>query len=633
MAMTSSTQQSIPGTLSKTCPTYVHLIVQLEDHWAAVQISLCPFVIQDISGQTFYRCHYRYTLCCSSIDEEDGSLHSFVEKTVQTIYDVYYQPLWWNFSDQQSWTKETQRPGNHDANFSCAKVTELQLLNYINSATKAINDNIVSIHISATEITATPAPKRPREHYIDDSITEENVYKRGKHRRRGTTRSSGQEIADVESSNDVRVCGRGSVASEEMLCQKISKNIVKKIRHGLKSQKGDRGVNTRFIEDFSIEQYKDPFEYFESQLWLQSSKFIDTANKTAWKYRFLACCIHLCRAGQVVSSERKVPFVGTNLLTVHRWRCAANIINMIVNGLTEAWGEKADLVYEALAEKNCILTECSKLSERKRHEVVGIVVKILSQEEVPATDFQCPRFHPAFCISTVLNKDYVEVCHALDLGYYARRGLLITKENLFRLPWEPMNQIAITSTIPDSILQEIRPNNSDRSDADSQQAISTHDPINIRSTSHSPLLSVCTHEDAGQQEYSSRYPNFPHEQQIVPHEGSLILARNELHPAPQLSPGGRGQVQSILPESSEAEQLNPYNTMISQDSAFDDQPAIQQNHPKESEQLKNGIVNSALDGCQREFSIPLLSTEQQASQLSAEPGTKLLCFKETQSDI
>ena len=32
-----STQQSIPGTLSKICPTYVHLIVQLEDHWAAVQ--------------------------------------------------------------------------------------------------------------------------------------------------------------------------------------------------------------------------------------------------------------------------------------------------------------------------------------------------------------------------------------------------------------------------------------------------------------------------------------------------------------------------------------------------------------------------------------------------------------------
>ncbi|TEY30289.1 hypothetical protein BOTCAL_0885g00030 [Botryotinia calthae] len=511
------------------------------------------------------------------MDEEDESLYSFIEKTVQTIYD--------NSSNRSSYTKETQRPGNHDANFSCAKVTELQLLNYINSATKAINDNIVSIHTSTTEIIATAAPKRPREQCIDGSITEENVYKRERHRRPSTARSSGQEITDVESSNDVRICGRGLVASEEMLCQKISKNIVKKILHGLKSQKGDRGANTRFIEDFSIEPYKDPFEYFESQLWLQSSKFIATANKTAWKYRFLACCTHLCRAGQVVSREQKVPFVGTNILAVHRWRCVANIINMIVNGLTEAWGEKADLVYEALAgknfntiegtdlsdlstEKNCILTECSKLSERKRHEVVGIVVELLSREEVPATGFQCPRFHPAFCISTVLNKEYtalnsilyVEVCHALDLGYYARRGLLITKENLFRLPWEPMNQIAIIGTIPDSILQEIRPNNSDRSNADSQQAILTDDPINVRSTSHLPLLSDCTHEDAGQQESSSRYPNFPHEQQEVPHEASLILARNELHPAPQLSPGGRGQVQSILPEShesSEAEQLNP----------------------------------------------------------------------------
>jgi hypothetical protein len=98
MVTTCAVQQA---TLSKTCSTYVHLVVQLEDHWAAVQITLCPFIIQDISGQTFYRCHYRYTLCCSSNDGEDASTRSLVQNAVQTIYDAYYRPLLWNFSDEQ----------------------------------------------------------------------------------------------------------------------------------------------------------------------------------------------------------------------------------------------------------------------------------------------------------------------------------------------------------------------------------------------------------------------------------------------------------------------------------------------------------------------------------------------------
>ncbi|KAM3064717.1 hypothetical protein ACMFMG_010637 [Clarireedia jacksonii] len=482
---TCAAQQAIPHTLSKARPTYVHLVVPLEDHWAAVQISLCPFIIQDIPGQTFYRCHYRYTLCCSSEDREDASTRSLVENAVQTIYDAYYRPVWWNFSDEQSYTKETPGSADHEANITCTKATELQLLNYINSATKAPEDGIVLFCKPAAEVTALSGSKRRRDQ------SQENAYHRGKRRKSATPGSPGQETADIESNDDIELSSRVSAAEEKTGCQKTSDILAKKILDGLKNRKRAHTVNTQFIEESSIEGSRiegssieqDPSKYYESQLWLQSSKLIDTAKTTAWKYRFLASCFRLVRTGQAVSNEQEVEFIGTSSLQIHRWMSAAGIINMIVNGLAEAWGEKADLVYEALAVKNYLLSTCSKWSEERRNKVVALVVEILSQADVPATDFQCSRFHPAFCISVALNREYMaltstlrisliglnsytEICHALKLGYYTQRGLLIAKDNLFRFPWESKTQLAIRGTIADHILRETQPTDSGQLNAD-----------------------------------------------------------------------------------------------------------------------------------------------------------------------
>ncbi|KAM3074526.1 hypothetical protein ACMFMF_006533 [Clarireedia jacksonii] len=339
---------AIPPTLSKAHATYVHLVVQLEGHWAAVQIGLYPFIIQDISGQTFYRCHYRYTLCCSSKDREDTSTRSLVENAVQTVYDAYYRPVWWNFSDRQSYTKETPASGDREANLTCTKAAELQLLKYMNSASKAVDDG-VNDGIAVTKFTTPSSSKRPRKQSDYANITEENGHERGKRRKPDTISRPSQETTDIESSDDTELRSRDPAAGEETLCEKLSGVVVKKILKGLKDQKMACAVNMQFIEGFSIEGSsieQDPSKYFESQLWLHSHKLINTAKAIAWKYRFLASCFRLVRAGEVSSENGIEPI---NIDAIQKWEVAAEIINMIVDGLAVAWGEKAELVYDALA--------------------------------------------------------------------------------------------------------------------------------------------------------------------------------------------------------------------------------------------------------------------------------------------
>ena len=81
-------------TLSTTRPTYVQFPVQLERHWAAVQITVTPFILRKIPGQTFYTSSYRYTLCC------DLANPSPICQIVQRTYDVDYHPIQWDFSNK-----------------------------------------------------------------------------------------------------------------------------------------------------------------------------------------------------------------------------------------------------------------------------------------------------------------------------------------------------------------------------------------------------------------------------------------------------------------------------------------------------------------------------------------------------
>lgn len=78
--------------VSKECTTRIHFPVYYNDHWAAVQLSISPFELQDIPKQKFFRCRFRYTWCCETAPAAD------ITGEVQRIYDYYFQPTQWDFS-------------------------------------------------------------------------------------------------------------------------------------------------------------------------------------------------------------------------------------------------------------------------------------------------------------------------------------------------------------------------------------------------------------------------------------------------------------------------------------------------------------------------------------------------------
>ncbi|TGO85296.1 hypothetical protein BPOR_0411g00050 [Botrytis porri] len=257
------------------------------------------------------------------------------------------------------------------------------------------------------------------------SITGKNARKKT---RFVTSNSSSQETSNNESNG-----GRKSVEDSTVLveCTKISTAIVRKILLGLKAPKNEVDeVNTQPIVDFGVKNSLS--KCIEDQLWLQSSKCVHQAKKTAWNYRFLASCFRIVRLGQTGCSEPTVENIDKTLWTIQRWTVAADAINMIDDGLAKTWGEKADLVYEAFA--NCL--------KKNDKWFVALIVETLSGKQIPANNLQY-QFNPAFCISTPLIKwdSYAEVCNALKLKSYAHRGLHV-KENLFRLPWVYSNQLA-----------------------------------------------------------------------------------------------------------------------------------------------------------------------------------------------
>ncbi|OBT76567.1 hypothetical protein VF21_05444 [Pseudogymnoascus sp. 05NY08] len=86
------------------------------------------------------------------------------------------------------------------------------------------------------------------------------------------------------------------------------------------------------------------------ELWRRSSAIVADAKATAWKHSFLAACIRNVRT-ITFQSDEDLDQLHAKRYTINRWTTAATMVNSIVSGLwqVKSWGEKAVLVYEALA--------------------------------------------------------------------------------------------------------------------------------------------------------------------------------------------------------------------------------------------------------------------------------------------
>jgi hypothetical protein len=91
-AETREGSQSPRRAVSRECPTHIHFPIHDDGHWAAVQLSILPFELQDIPKQKFFQSRFRYTWCCETAPRAD------ITRDVQGVYDDYFHPSPWDFS-------------------------------------------------------------------------------------------------------------------------------------------------------------------------------------------------------------------------------------------------------------------------------------------------------------------------------------------------------------------------------------------------------------------------------------------------------------------------------------------------------------------------------------------------------
>lgn len=245
------------------------------------------------------------------------------------------------------------------------------------------------------------------------------------------------EIDGDDDTNTVEVqsTGDSSISVNDMKVRQAVKNISNKIQKGLDEIKAALEKSNKQCTDLVVagdqlipQDFNDRFERGESNiedlenlLWNQSSTVVRKALGVAWKCSFIAVCLRKIR--QRAPNAYKI--TGASQSTISRWTVAASITNSIVDGLWVTWGPKAALVYEALAckchtllfnaavdfvpVKSYSMSSITQLSDSMLPSIVqGVIENIAKDSRLPAL-LDSYVFHPAACISSALNLEYVTI--------------------------------------------------------------------------------------------------------------------------------------------------------------------------------------------------------------------------------
>ncbi|KFZ02083.1 hypothetical protein V500_00451 [Pseudogymnoascus sp. VKM F-4518 (FW-2643)] len=468
-------------TISMNSPTYIHFTVNLEPHWAAVQITITPFTVRTIPGQTFYTSKYRYMLCC------DLANPTAISQIVQQTYDNSYRPTQWNFSEESCCTIDPIV-----AIGDCEAAVASKLCQYKGST--AETQIIDVIEVSDIEDGSTHSRRKRRrgpssnqmedaayasirQKYIrcssnfDDGSGEAGITGDDDTRNDDTgddntgeddtgddntgdddtgdddtgdddtgdddTGNTGDEGTgdddtgntgdDYTGDDDGRVDDEGnedvgdSDGESDDTGVDDARKIANKIRIGIEKISKALPANAVDIQ-LPIGQ-KSPeglATYYETRLWAAASKTSKTAKEKIWMFRFLASCFALVRK-KIGSGERRSKSGVGSIRTADRWISVAGMVNLIVNELSSYWGWKADLVYHALAAKNYSLGNCGRFSKTKQEKIINYVVEELRDYQIPPFVEPYPiMFHPAVLISKSLYLKYSLACEFLGLDFYAK---------------------------------------------------------------------------------------------------------------------------------------------------------------------------------------------------------------------
>jgi hypothetical protein len=261
----------------------------------------------------------------------------------------------------------------------CAAAVISKLREYIESSSRSENHSIEVVGDSDIEDdTACSSLKRSRRPSASDAAESARANKFQK-RRLSTTdvrntdsegedqddHAGGDDDGDREAEDDGDVQGKGEDDDDgDGALLELARKIAKKIRSGLK--KISKEVLTQDIEVWSPGRQKTVYDlslHIEDRLWDQASSNTKSTEETNWMLKYLASCYALFRIRTGSSEPHLVENAQASTIgdkkstkrsirTLDKWRSAANVVNLIINGLSERWGWKADLVSHALASNN-----------------------------------------------------------------------------------------------------------------------------------------------------------------------------------------------------------------------------------------------------------------------------------------
>ncbi|KAH0562306.1 hypothetical protein GP486_003000 [Trichoglossum hirsutum] len=365
--------------LSRENPTYIHLTVELNGHRAAVQIVISPRPHPQFRRQRIFSPLYRYSLCCQSRSSSIEDASRRISQTVQNIIGAYFQLGEWDFSDQDCYSRDLESP-DCPSEASCTLIADAALRRYT-----------TPIQGTGMEVGST----------------------RSKGRKRRKTVEPGSENSESSSSNAFEYPNQNGISDLELVL-KVTRNI----------QKGLKAVRSQKIKDNLLpsDSRKRSYMYYAVKLQEAAEKFRqDFQAKKAefWYTSFLSGSAYLASGSLParpveLSDDVNLRTTEQSISSLSRWRCVARLANAIVTGLYCTWKEKAFLVIHALAERNCYLTVISNFGFERLHRIAtGVVGRM--QDLVPEIDTDQPLFDPAFCLSQLMQVDYLAMHKALEL--------------------------------------------------------------------------------------------------------------------------------------------------------------------------------------------------------------------------
>ncbi|KAI9768146.1 MAG: hypothetical protein M1839_004173 [Geoglossum umbratile] len=381
--------------LSRENPTYIHLTVELNGHWAAVQIVVTPRPHPQFRRQRIFSPLYRYNLCCQSgsSSTEDAGRRK-VSQAVQNIIGVNFQLGGWDFSDQDCFTRDPGFP-DRPSQASCISIADAALRRYVSQV------GGVSGTSGKTGGTRRKCRKRQRTAEPASQILRLGEYPQS------------SEGSSPGTANACKNPGPDQTSDLELILK-----ITQKIRMGLIAMHS-RGIEENFL---SLDGQKHSYTYYAIKLQEAAEKFRqDSQAKKAefWYASFLSGCAYLVNDSLPprpveLSSDGSLRITEQSTSSLCRWRSVARFTNAIITGLYRTWKEKAFLIIRALAEKKYYLTVISNFgSERLRRIADGVVGRM--QNPVPEIDAGQSLFDPTFYLGQLMQVDYSVVCGALQL--------------------------------------------------------------------------------------------------------------------------------------------------------------------------------------------------------------------------